>query len=64
MFACMECGRRFRTVTAAERAADRGCPNCGGVDIDVVADLPTRPIVRSVPLTIDAAVTTIDPTIR
>lgn len=34
-FKCMECGRKFRTVAAAERAADRGCPKCGGVDIDV-----------------------------
>lgn len=35
MFACQECGRKFRTVAAAERAADRGCPGCGGVDIDL-----------------------------
>jgi hypothetical protein len=35
MFACLECGRKFRTVGAAERAAFDGCPGCGGVDIDL-----------------------------
>jgi hypothetical protein len=35
MFVCLECGRRFRTARAAERAADNGCPKCGGVDIDL-----------------------------
>ena len=34
-FKCYECGRQFKTVKAAERAADRGCPKCGGVDIDL-----------------------------
>lgn len=34
MFSCLECGRRFKTAAAAERAADLGCPKCGGVDID------------------------------
>lgn len=34
MFSCLECGRKFKTAAAAERAADRGCPKCGGVDID------------------------------
>jgi predicted nucleic acid-binding Zn-ribbon protein len=36
-FACMECGHRFRTLKAAERAsfgAD-GCPKCGSSDIDL-----------------------------
>jgi predicted nucleic acid-binding Zn-ribbon protein len=37
-FRCMECGRRFRTVRAAERAANEGCPKCGGVDIDIDTD--------------------------
>jgi predicted nucleic acid-binding Zn-ribbon protein len=37
-FKCQECGRRFRTVAAAERAVDKGCPGCGGVDIDVDTD--------------------------
>jgi len=32
---CMECGKTFRSVRAAERAAHHGCPNCGGVDIDI-----------------------------
>ncbi len=37
-FACMECGHKFQTIKAAERAAfgDRGCPKCGGADIDLV----------------------------
>jgi Zn finger protein HypA/HybF involved in hydrogenase expression len=35
MFKCQECGRKFRTVKAAEKAADQGCPGCGGSDIDV-----------------------------
>ena len=36
-FACMECGYRFRTIAAAERAAfgDSGCPRCGSSDIDI-----------------------------
>lgn len=36
-FACMECGHKFRTVAAARFAAfgDRGCPKCGGSDIDL-----------------------------
>jgi len=38
-FACMECGKRFRTIAAAERASSIGCPKCGGVDIDLA---PTR----------------------
>lgn len=35
MFACMECGKKFKTVRAAEKASYFGCPKCGGVDIDV-----------------------------
>ena len=35
MFKCQECGRKFKTVRAAERAANEGCPRCGGVDIDL-----------------------------
>lgn len=37
-FECMECGKKFRTVKAAERAASEGCPNCGGVDIDLAVE--------------------------
>jgi len=33
-FVCNECGRRFRSVAAAERAAWEGCPGCNGVDIE------------------------------
>lgn len=35
MFLCQECGRRFYTTAAAERAANNGCPDCGGKDIDL-----------------------------
>jgi predicted nucleic acid-binding Zn-ribbon protein len=35
MFACQECGRKFRTTAAAESAANNGCPGCGGCDIDL-----------------------------
>lgn len=34
-FCCLECGKRFKTVAAARRAANNGCPGCGGVDIDL-----------------------------
>lgn len=39
-FACVECGHKFRTVKAAERAAfgDEGCPKCGGSDIDLAPE--------------------------
>lgn len=35
MFECQECGRKFKTVAAAERATNNGCPKCGGTDIDL-----------------------------
>lgn len=35
MYQCMECDHLFRSVAAAERATDNGCPKCGGFDIDV-----------------------------
>ncbi len=38
MFQCMECGKVFRSVKAAEHAAFHGCPRCGGVDIDITVD--------------------------
>jgi len=33
---CQECGYTFRSAAAAERAtySERGCPGCGGSDID------------------------------
>jgi len=34
---CQECGRRFKSTRAAERAAMDGCPTCGSVDIDMAA---------------------------
>lgn len=41
MFKCLECDKVFKTVAAAERAADVGCPKCGGVDIDLAPAAPT-----------------------
>lgn len=38
MYACQECGRKFKSQKAAEKAADEGCPKCGGVDIDLHND--------------------------
>jgi Zn-finger nucleic acid-binding protein len=35
MFACLECGKKFRTASAAYRASINDCPKCGGVDIDI-----------------------------
>lgn len=36
LFECRECGRKFYSVKAAEKASfgDEGCPGCGGSDID------------------------------
>lgn len=36
-YTCLECGHKFKTVKAAEKAAfgDAGCPKCGGSDIDL-----------------------------
>jgi predicted nucleic acid-binding Zn-ribbon protein len=46
-FACQECGKKFKTTTAAERAMLDGCPKCGGCDIDV--DTPDlKPAVKPV----------------
>jgi len=37
LFACVECGKKFYSAKAAEKAAygDSGCPGCGGSDIDL-----------------------------
>jgi len=34
LFMCQECGKKFYTTASAERAANDGCPKCGGVDVD------------------------------
>jgi rubrerythrin len=34
-FACQECGRKFKSRQAAERASWSGCPGCGATDIDL-----------------------------
>jgi predicted nucleic acid-binding Zn-ribbon protein len=38
MFRCLECGKKFRTTAAAQRAVDQGCSGCGGSDIDLDTD--------------------------
>jgi predicted nucleic acid-binding Zn-ribbon protein len=35
---CQECGKLFRSTRAASRASYEGCPQCGGVDIDLYID--------------------------
>lgn len=41
-FACMECGYAFKTIKAAEKASfgPKGCPKCGGSDIDLARSNP------------------------
>jgi predicted nucleic acid-binding Zn-ribbon protein len=34
-YKCLECGKKFKTAKAAEKAMDDGCPKCGGSDIDL-----------------------------
>jgi len=36
LFKCQECGQKFYTLAAAERAHNTGCPKCNGKDIDIV----------------------------
>jgi predicted nucleic acid-binding Zn-ribbon protein len=43
MFQCQECGKKFKTTAAAERASNNGCPKCGGCDIDLAAATPKAP---------------------
>ena len=38
VFECLECGKKFKTAKAAEKASSEGCPKCGGVDIDLAAE--------------------------
>lgn len=35
MYRCLDCGRKFRTIEAAETAADEGCPKCDSTNIDL-----------------------------
>lgn len=35
LFECQECNKKFYTVKEAEKAANNGCPGCGGSDIDI-----------------------------
>ncbi len=35
LFECMECGKKFYSVYAAEQAVYKGCPKCNGSDIDI-----------------------------
>lgn len=49
MFSCMECNHKFRTVKAAERASNHGCPKCGGSDIDLTpVKTKTKPKAKAV----------------
>lgn len=34
-FECLECGKKFYSVSAAEKASNDGCPKCGGSDIEI-----------------------------
>jgi len=34
-YECLECGKKFYTTAAAERASYNGCPKCNGVDIEI-----------------------------
>ena len=34
-FECLECGKKFRTLKAAVRAQNKGCPKCGSTDVDL-----------------------------
>ena len=47
MFQCQECGKLFKSVSAARKASNDGCPKCGGCDVDVYvpksAALAARP---------------------
>ncbi len=43
MWMCLECHRKFKTTGAAQKASNNGCPQCGGVDIDLA------PVTSSVP---------------
>ena len=44
LFECQECGKKFFTTRAAEKASfgDLGCGGCGGSDIDVYVDGATK----------------------
>ena len=41
-FQCMECGKKFKSVKAAENAQQNGCPKCGGTDIDLAEHAEDR----------------------
>ena len=58
-FACMECGHKFKTIKAAEKASfgDAGCPKCGGSDIDLRAE---RTPVNVKPTTVEDVFKTAD----
>jgi len=46
LFECQECGHKFFSVKAAERASsgDSGCPGCGGSDIDTYTGRKIREV--------------------
>ncbi len=46
MYQCQDCGHKFRTIASAQRAAesDKGCPGCGGSDVDLGSKTPAYSI--------------------
>lgn len=46
LFECMECGKGFYSIQAANRAVfgPIGCPKCGGTDIDVPQERQGQPV--------------------
>lgn len=47
-FACMECGKQL-TYGEAKAAAFRGCPKCGGSDIDAAVVISSPAFAGEVP---------------
>ena len=39
MYKCQECGKKFKTTKAAQKASNDGCPKCGGCDIDIDVEI-------------------------
>ena len=48
LFECNECGKKFYTVGAAERASfgNSGCPGCGGSDIEPYYGVKSKTVGR------------------
>lgn len=46
-YQCLECGKLFYSTKEAEAATRRGCPKCGGYDIDLYVGESAEHVVRS-----------------